>query len=147
MVNLLDRAEVAPFARARRSMFCRNVFIYFSDAAVRRVVEHVRRRDADARRICASARPNRCCAPPTRFELEEIGGAFVYVKRDGPIRKGMAMPDIVRVLVVDDSAYVRKVVTQMLSRSPFIEVVGTARDGDEALELVASCSPTSSPAI
>ena len=27
-------------------------------------------------------------------------------------------------LVVDDSAYVRKVVTQMLSRSPFIEVVG-----------------------
>ena len=54
--------------------------------------------------------------------------------------------DIVRVLVVDDSAYVRKVVTQMLSRSPFIEVVGTARDGNEALELVASSSPTWSPA-
>ena len=36
---------------------------------------------------------------------------------------------MVRVLVVDDSAYVRKVVTQMLARSPFIEVVGTARDG------------------
>ncbi len=51
------------------------------------------------------------------------------------------MPDIVRVLVVDDSAYVRKVVTQMLERSPFIEVVGTARDGEEALELVASLNP------
>ena len=47
------------------------------------------------------------------------------------------MPEIVRVLVVDDSAYVRKVVTQMLARSPFIEVVGTARDGEEALELAA----------
>ncbi len=46
-----------------------------------------------------------------------------------------------RVLVVDDSAYVRKVVTQMLSRSPFIEVVGTARDGEEALELVDELEP------
>ena len=41
-----------------------------------------------------------------------------------------------RVLVVDDSAFVRKVVSQMLSRSPALEVVGTARDGEEALELV-----------
>ena len=40
-----------------------------------------------------------------------------------------------RVLVVDDSAFVRKVVSQMLSRSPEIEVVGVARDGEEALEL------------
>jgi two-component system chemotaxis response regulator CheB len=46
-----------------------------------------------------------------------------------------------RVLVVDDSAYVRKVVTQMLSRSPHIDVVGTARDGEEALDQVASLEP------
>lgn len=46
-----------------------------------------------------------------------------------------------RVLVVDDSAYVRKVVSQMLSRSPFIEVVGTARDGKEAIERVAELRP------
>jgi two-component system chemotaxis response regulator CheB len=51
------------------------------------------------------------------------------------------MPNIVRVLVVDDSAYVRKVVSQMLERSPFIEVVGTARDGAEALEQVEALSP------
>ena len=49
--------------------------------------------------------------------------------------------NIVRVLVVDDSAYVRKVVKQMLLRSPFIEVVGTARDGAEALEQVAELNP------
>ena len=47
------------------------------------------------------------------------------------------MSDLIRVLVVDDSAYVRKVIKQMLSRSPFIEVVGVARNGEEALELVA----------
>src|SRR3954451_15234561 len=51
------------------------------------------------------------------------------------------MDQIVRVLVVDDSAYVRKVIKQMLSRSPFIEVVGAARDGEEALELVEELKP------
>src|SRR5688500_20305828 len=51
------------------------------------------------------------------------------------------MPEIVRVLVVDDSAYVRKVVTQMLGRSPFVEVIGTARDGVEALEMTAELNP------
>ncbi len=47
----------------------------------------------------------------------------------------------IRVLVVDDSAFVRKVVKQMLSRSPGIEVVGTARDGEEALELTTRLRP------
>jgi two-component system chemotaxis response regulator CheB len=49
--------------------------------------------------------------------------------------------DIIRVLVVDDSAFVRKFVRQMLARSPFIEVVGAARNGAEALELVDQCKP------
>jgi two-component system chemotaxis response regulator CheB len=51
------------------------------------------------------------------------------------------MDRVLKVLVVDDSAYVRKVVRQMLSRSPFIEVVGAARDGREALELVEQLDP------
>jgi two-component system, chemotaxis family, protein-glutamate methylesterase/glutaminase len=51
------------------------------------------------------------------------------------------MDQIIRVLVVDDSAYVRKVIKQMLSRSPFIEVVGIARNGVEALELVEQLHP------
>jgi two-component system, chemotaxis family, protein-glutamate methylesterase/glutaminase len=49
--------------------------------------------------------------------------------------------NIIRVLVVDDSAYVRKVIQEMLKRSPFIEVVGTARDGREALEKVEELQP------
>jgi two-component system chemotaxis response regulator CheB len=51
------------------------------------------------------------------------------------------MEQVIRVLVVDDSAYVRKVIKQMLSRSPFIEVVGTAHDGKEALDLVEELKP------
>jgi two-component system chemotaxis response regulator CheB len=47
----------------------------------------------------------------------------------------------VRVLVVDDSAYVRKIVKEMLSRSADIQVVGAARDGDEALALVEELQP------
>jgi two-component system, chemotaxis family, protein-glutamate methylesterase/glutaminase len=48
---------------------------------------------------------------------------------------------LVRVLVVDDSAFVRKAVSQILSRSPFIEVVGIAGDGEEALEKVERLHP------
>ena len=51
------------------------------------------------------------------------------------------MSDIVRVLVIDDSAYVRKSVSSMLAKSPFLEVVGTARDGAEGLELAAELLP------
>lgn len=51
------------------------------------------------------------------------------------------MVQIIRVLVVDDSAYIRKVVREMLSQNPFIEVVGTARNGVEALELADELRP------
>ena len=51
------------------------------------------------------------------------------------------MGRVVRVLIVDDSAFVRKVVRQMLSRSPFLEVIGVARDGAEALDLVEQLRP------
>jgi Chemotaxis response regulator containing a CheY-like receiver domain and a methylesterase domain len=51
------------------------------------------------------------------------------------------MSDIVRILIVDDSAYVRKVIRQMLSRAPFFEIVGAARDGREALEMTEELRP------
>lgn len=51
------------------------------------------------------------------------------------------MDRVLRVVVIDDSAYVRKVIREILSRSPFVEVVGTARDGREALELVEELDP------
>jgi len=51
------------------------------------------------------------------------------------------MAAIVRIVIVDDSAYVRKSLKQVFSRSPFLEVVGMARNGDEALELVQRLEP------
>jgi two-component system, chemotaxis family, protein-glutamate methylesterase/glutaminase len=47
----------------------------------------------------------------------------------------------IRVLVVDDSAFARKVVREVLSASPAIEVVGIARDGLDALEKIAELEP------
>ena len=47
----------------------------------------------------------------------------------------------IRVLVVDDSAFARKVLRETLSRSPLLEVVGIARDGLEALEKIAELAP------
>jgi two-component system, chemotaxis family, protein-glutamate methylesterase/glutaminase len=47
----------------------------------------------------------------------------------------------IRTLIVDDSAFVRKVVKEMLSRSPLIEVVGLARNGQDALQMVQELNP------
>ena len=46
-----------------------------------------------------------------------------------------------RVLVVDDSAFARKVIREVLSDHPAIEVVGIARDGLDALEKIAELAP------
>jgi two-component system chemotaxis response regulator CheB len=51
------------------------------------------------------------------------------------------MKDRVRVLVVDDSAFARKVLREVLATSGRIEVVGAVRDGLEALEAIAAHSP------
>lgn len=47
----------------------------------------------------------------------------------------------IRVLVVDDSAFARKVIREVLSRDPGIEVVGIARDGLDALEKIVELRP------
>jgi two-component system, chemotaxis family, protein-glutamate methylesterase/glutaminase len=43
----------------------------------------------------------------------------------------------IRVLVVDDSAFMRTAIRRMLQSSGDIEVVGTANDGTEGLEKIA----------
>ncbi len=47
----------------------------------------------------------------------------------------------VRVLVVDDSAFMRKVISDLVARQPDLVVVGTARDGEEALARVEELDP------
>ena len=48
---------------------------------------------------------------------------------------------MIRVLVVDDSSFMRTALSMMLEKSPDIEVVGKARDGQEAIELVEKLDP------
>lgn len=47
----------------------------------------------------------------------------------------------VRVLVVDDSAFMRHAITQILDADSHVEVIGTARDGLQALDLVEQLRP------
>lgn len=51
------------------------------------------------------------------------------------------IPRKIRVLVVDDSAFARKVVREVLEASADIEVVGIARDGLDALEKIGELRP------
>ena len=78
VVNLLEETAVA--ARASVPIvFCRNVFIYFSDAGVRRVVEQFARAMPCPAYLCVGASES-LLRMTSRFELEELGAAFVYVK-------------------------------------------------------------------
>ncbi len=47
----------------------------------------------------------------------------------------------VKVLIVDDSAFMRNALTRMLSSDPEITIVGTARDGVEAIEKATTLKP------
>lgn len=47
----------------------------------------------------------------------------------------------IRVLIVDDSSLMRKIIRQMAESDPEIEVVGVARDGLEGTEMAASLAP------
>ena len=47
----------------------------------------------------------------------------------------------IRVLVIDDSAFMRKAISIMLQSDPDIQVVGTARDGEEGIEKLKSHRP------
>lgn len=47
----------------------------------------------------------------------------------------------IKVMVVDDSAFMRKILTDVINQDPGLEVVGTARDGVEALEVLERLRP------
>jgi two-component system chemotaxis response regulator CheB len=48
---------------------------------------------------------------------------------------------MIRVLVVDDSALMRRIISRMLSRDQLVEVIGTAENGEEALEKIEALKP------
>lgn len=54
---------------------------------------------------------------------------------------GVGQGDMVRVLIVDDSAFMRNAIRGMLSSDPEITIVGVARDGVEAVEKTMELKP------
>jgi len=47
----------------------------------------------------------------------------------------------IKVLIVDDSAFMRKAIRQILESDPLIEVIGIARNGEDALEKLRELTP------
>lgn len=77
--NLLEVRETKTLARTS-VIFCRNVFIYFSPAAVRRVVDSFAELMTVPAFLFVGAAES-LLKITDDFELEQIGNGFVYVKR------------------------------------------------------------------
>ena len=48
---------------------------------------------------------------------------------------------MIRVLVVDDSPLMRRIISRMLGKDELVNVIGTAQDGEEALEKIEALKP------
>jgi two-component system chemotaxis response regulator CheB len=53
----------------------------------------------------------------------------------------MTRRSLIRVLVIDDSAFSRQTISRMLRTSPLVDVVGVARDGEDALQKTLELQP------
>jgi chemotaxis protein methyltransferase CheR len=80
VVNLVDDAIVTAQAARCAVIFCRNLFIYFSDKTIRSVVERLADSMPNPGYLCIGASES-LLRITNRFCLEEIGGAFVYVRQ------------------------------------------------------------------
>ncbi len=58
-----------------------------------------------------------------------------------PLEKSGPSSPPVRVLVVDDSAVMRRAISTILSSHPSLQVIESARDGQDALDKIAKCKP------
>ncbi len=67
----------------------------------------------------------------------EVG--FIWEEREGA--KAGERSEVKRVLIVDDSAFCRQQLSDIIGSIRGVEVVGTARDGVEALEMFRELSP------
>jgi chemotaxis protein methyltransferase CheR len=77
--NLVSPAEIDGLARAP-VIFCRNVFIYFSPDAIRRTVSGFAERMGSRGHLFIGSSES-LLRITEDFELEELGDAFVYIKK------------------------------------------------------------------
>ena len=80
VANLIEEDQIAPLASAD-FIFCRNVFIYFSESSIGRVVRSFARFIRSPGYLFVGAAES-LIRLTTDFTLTEIDDAFVYVKRE-----------------------------------------------------------------
>lgn len=80
IANLMEEREIADLAVAD-FIFCRNVFIYFSESAIRRVVRSFTKFVRSPGYLFVGAAES-LIRVTTDFNLTEVNDAFVYVKRE-----------------------------------------------------------------
>ena len=79
--NLLNEEEIAALA-ASHVIFCRNVFIYFQPANVKKVIQTFARQMLPPAWLFVGA-PESLLRLTSQFELREVGNAFAYCRVDG----------------------------------------------------------------
>ena len=130
-VNLVDEHEPSALG-SFDVIICRNVLIYFQRSS-----DRASGRPSLAKAQARRAARGRHLRVPASFQ----SGVRLRRARRGFLLSKAAEMSAIRVLVVDDSAFARKVVRESLQTSPEIEVVGIARDGIDALEKIAELKP------
>ncbi len=130
-LNLVDSRAVGELGRFD-VIICRNVLIYFRDATIKALAAAFETSLTPGGYLLIGASES-LLRFGSGLQCEEHGGAFFYGKAVAVTR--------IRVLVVDDSAFARKVIRQVLDGSERIEVVGIAHDGLDALERIAELKP------
>ena len=92
IVNLMAEDQVSRHATAP-VVFCRNVFIYFSDQSIRRALAVFERLMPSPGYLCVAASES-LLRRTTTFDLQEIGGAFMYVKAGPAASQSAIQPNV-----------------------------------------------------
>ena len=94
LANLVDSAQTAPLAHAD-VIYCRNVFIYFSDDTVREVVDSFERAMPEHGTLFLGAAES-LVRITGRLRLEEVAGAFLYRKAAAEASRPLFTPSLAK---------------------------------------------------
>jgi two-component system chemotaxis response regulator CheB len=81
---------------------------------------------------------------PCQFLLMEAArqaDEWAIAREEAPDEPTLFEPEKIKVLIVDDSPIMSKILTSMLAADGTIEVIGTAKNGEEALKMMKSLTP------
>lgn len=149
-LNLLE-LDTLPISQRFDIIMCRNVFIYFKDHDIKKICQGFKGHLYENGYLITGLSENlkklelgvytQC---PSVYSFDKPIANEVAVKqvsKSSPVLAGPKAPVIpkpIRMLCVDDSKSVLKLMTKIFSSDPDFELVGTAMDGVEAEKFVKS---------